>query len=73
MPADYGNLFSGSDSGDLKSQGANRDLAGDASSDELAVREGASSGLPTLVLLGGLMTIAGLGLFTLRWRARRLG
>ena len=78
VPADDGNLFAGSDNGELKSQAVNRDesdVAGDASVDELALRDDPSdtSGLSTLIVLGGLMTIVGLGLFTLRWRARRLG
>ena len=76
VPADDGNLFGGSDSGDLKSQGADRDLAGDSAAEEryseLATGESSSRGVPMLVLGGGLMSIVGLGLFALRWKARHL-
>ena len=76
VPADDGNLFGGSDSGDLKSQGAERDLAGDSAAEErlseVATGESSSRGVPMLVLGGGLMSIVGLGLFALRWKARHL-
>lgn len=76
VPPDDGNLFGGSDSGDLKSQGADRDLAGDSAAEEraaeLAVVESSSRGVPMLVLGGGLLLIVGLGLFALRWKARPL-
>ncbi|MEO6207197.1 MAG: hypothetical protein ABIP77_04505 [Candidatus Limnocylindrales bacterium] len=77
VPTDDGTLFSGSDSSDLKSQGADRDLAGDPAPEkraaELAAGENSSPGVSMIILLGGLMSILGLGLFALRWRARRLG
>jgi hypothetical protein len=58
--------FSGA--GDANSDGQ-RDVAGDASL--LSIRDD-GSGLSVLFVVAGVMLIAGLGLFLLRWTARRL-
>ena len=54
-----GGVFSGAEPGVT-------DIAGD-----LAIRDDAT-GLSVLFVLGGVLLIAGLGLFGLRWSARRL-
>jgi hypothetical protein len=56
-------IFAGADPQDLEAQ---RDIAGDA-----AIRDDAT-GLSTLFVVAGMLLIAGLGLFGLRWSARRL-
>lgn len=59
-----GSVFSGANPEEIA-----RDTAGDASL--LSIRDDAS-GLSVLVVLAGIMLIVGLGLFGLRWSARRL-
>ena len=73
--AEDGSLFSGSGDRDLAAEAtknAQSDTAGALSEDELAVRDG-PSGWSTLLVLGGLLTVVGLGLFALRWSTRRSG
>ena len=62
-PAD-GSVFSGANPEEV-----GRDVTGDAGL--LSIRDDAS-GLSVLFVLAGIMLIAGLGLFGLRWSARRL-
>jgi hypothetical protein len=72
-PVDEDGVFSGVDAGDPEAS----DTAGGgqegqpAPVDEVDVRDDAS-GLSTLVVVAGLLLIVGLGLFGLRWSARRL-
>ena len=49
------------DTNDLTASGAERTIAQDA------------NGVPTMILLSGVLLIAGLGLFAIRWTARRFG
>ena len=60
-----GEVFTGAE--ELDSGG--RDITGDASA--LSIRDD-TSGLSVLFVVAGVMLIAGLGLFLLRWSARRL-
>jgi hypothetical protein len=62
-PAD-GSVFSGANPDEI-----GRDITGDAG--VFSIRDDVS-GLSVLFVLGGIMLIAGLGLFGLRWSARRL-
>ncbi len=70
----YGDgVFSGADEGDAKSSDpGSRTDSEDAPIDALAIRDD-ESGLSTLFVLAGILLIIGLGLFGLRWTARRLG
>ncbi|CAN5659121.1 hypothetical protein BH20CHL7_BH20CHL7_14780 [soil metagenome] len=73
---DDGGVFGGSDTGDTAGVLA-ASPPGDAGpeaalTDELNVRDDAS-GLSTLVVVAGVLTIMGLGLFALRWTSRRFG
>ncbi len=61
-------VFAGGNPDELGSAGG-RDIAGDGSL--LALRDDAS-GLSAVFVLAGTLLIAGLGLFALRWSARRL-
>jgi hypothetical protein len=67
-------VFSGADEGDAATSAdpGSRTNSGDALVDDLAIRDD-GSGLSTLFVLGGVLLIIGLGLFGLRWTARRLG
>jgi anti-sigma factor RsiW len=73
-PVDDGNVFNGSDSSDparaTTAPGDGPSIA--TPSDEVAVRDDAS-GWSILVVIAGSMLILGLGLFALRWSARRFG
>lgn len=70
----YGDgVFSGSDQGDAKSADpGSRTDTGDDTADASAIRDDAS-GLSTLVVLAGILLTIGLGLFGMRWTARRFG
>lgn len=61
-----GGVFSGGEPQQLE---ATRDIAGDAGL--LSIRDDAT-GLSVLLVVAGILLIAGLGLFGLRWSARRL-
>jgi hypothetical protein len=68
-------LFSGSDATDKAGDGSQRSTGSGAEPvgrSELAT-DGASSGTPTLFIAAGACLLVGLGLFGLRWTARRLG
>ncbi len=67
-------MFSGADEGDAakSAEPGSRTDSGDAPIDALAIRDDAS-GLSTLIVVAGILLIIGLGLFGLRWTARRLG
>ena len=72
---DDGGVFGGADIGDPDAAASQRTAAGDAPSeaiDEAAVRDD-PSGISTLLVIAGIMTILGLGLFALRWSAGRFG
>jgi anti-sigma factor RsiW len=72
-PVDNGGVFTGGDSGDGPAAtaapgggtAATPSLEANVSDDE--------SGLSTLAVVGGFLTLAGLSLFALRWTSRRLG
>jgi hypothetical protein len=71
---DDGNVFNGSDSSDparvTAAPPAGPSVA--APSSEVNVRDDAS-GLSILLVVAGSLLIVGLGLFALRWSARRFG
>lgn len=70
LPAGDGNLFEGAgDAGGGAGEGEGTIAA--PAPEELAVRDD-PTGLSVLFVLAGAMTIAGFGLFALRWSARRL-
>ncbi len=71
---DGNGVFSGADEGDAAKSAdpGSRTDTGDSLIDALAIRDD-DSGLSTLFVLAGLLLIIGLGLFGLRWTARRLG
>jgi hypothetical protein len=69
---DDGGLFQGTDQGDSqRTAGPDTGIAAAPAPTELAVRDD-PTGLSVLFVLAGVMTIAGFGLFALRWTARRL-
>ena len=69
---DDGGLFQGTDQGDSqRTTGPDTGIAAAPAPTELAVRDD-PTGLSVLFVLAGAMTIAGFGLFALRWTARRL-
>jgi hypothetical protein len=72
--ADGDGVFSGADEGDAAKSAdpGSRTNTGDSVIDALAIRDDAS-GLSTLLVVAGILLIIGLGLFGLRWTARRLG
>jgi hypothetical protein len=57
----------GSDAG----SGRTNDVTASGSEDGSAVVGG--TGIPTLILVSGILLVAGLGLFLMRWAARRFG
>jgi len=65
---DEGGVFAGSNQEELGASGE-RDIAGDASN---VATSGERAGQATLFVVAGLLLIAGMGLFALRWSARRL-
>ena len=66
-----GGVFTGGDPGDAaQSPGAGPEAA--ARAEDAAIRDD-PTGLSVLVVVAGAMLILGLGLFGLRWSARRLG
>ncbi|MGK2849830.1 MAG: hypothetical protein ACSLFN_02815, partial [Candidatus Limnocylindrales bacterium] len=73
---DNGGVFGGSDTGDPGATASQRTTdEGAAPVDtisEAAIRDDAS-GLSTLFVIAGVMTILGFGLFALRWSAGRFG
>jgi hypothetical protein len=71
-PTDDDGVFAGVDTGDASASPAARNDAPPAPTEELTIRED-GSGLSTLVVVAGALLLAGLGLFALRWSARRLG
>ncbi len=71
-PVDDGEVFNGADSSDGARATTAPAEAGDQPSTEAAIRDDAS-GLSVLLVLAGSMFIVGLGLFALRWSARRFG
>ena len=64
-----GGLFQGTDQGDRATGGGGQVAA--PAPEDVAVRDD-PTGLSVLFVLAGAMTIAGFGLFALRWSARRL-
>jgi hypothetical protein len=68
--AGAGEVFSGDD-GDAATDGAQRQDAGDMAADA-SIRDDAT-GLSVLIVVAATLLVAGLGLFALRWSARRLG
>jgi anti-sigma factor RsiW len=72
-PVDDGNVFNGSDSSDpARSTTAPVDGPSIAAPSDVSVRDDAS-GWSLLVVMAGSLLILGLGLFALRWSARRFG
>lgn len=69
---DEGGVFTGGNQEEVDASGELRgsDIAGDPS--DAAIRDD-QSGMSLLILVAGVLLIAGLGLFGLRWTARRLG
>lgn len=63
-------VFSGGDEGDAKASAAERNGTA-ASPQEIAIRDD-STGISVLIVVAGALLILGLGLFALRWSARRL-
>jgi hypothetical protein len=68
MQAD-GYVFNGSEG--FATDGDQRQAA-QATAEEASLRDD-PSGVSAMVVIGGTMLIIGLGLFALRWSARRLG
>ena len=71
---DGSGVFSGADDGDAAKSAdpGSRTTTGDDSADQLAIQDDAPA-LSGLFAVAGFLLIAGLGLFGLRWTARRLG
>jgi anti-sigma factor RsiW len=67
-----GGVFTGGDDGDQPAATPGERLDAAASPEDAAIRDD-PTGLSVLVVLAGALLIAGLGLFGLRWSARRLG
>jgi anti-sigma factor RsiW len=69
-PDQEGGVFSGGDEGDAKASAAERNGT-EASPQDIAIRDD-STGVSVLIVVAGALLILGLGLFALRWSARRL-
>jgi anti-sigma factor RsiW len=67
-----GGVFTGGDDGDQAAESPAGRNGTAASPEDAAIRDD-PSGLSVLVVLAGALLIMGLGLFGLRWSARRLG
>ena len=70
-PVDNGEVFNGTDTDD-PAPGATRNAGDTAALQEATDVRDDGSGLSTLLVIAGTLLIVGLGLFALRWSARRL-